>query len=276
MRDSIGEETAEGIDPIVRPKSLQARLSRALAKYVPVRPVRMRNSRPLVSITFDDVPDSALTNGAAILDRHGCKGTFYIAPGICGLQEPHWQVISEGEVAELCRRGHEVACHTMGHRSVQTLTRHAMDEETRATQAALERICGVPPSRNFAYPFGVASWARKRQLADDFKSCRGTYEGLNAGWLDLMHVRAIELYDRTLSLERYVALLDAAKARNAWLVLFTHDCADPPSWIGCSPGFLDSVVTATLKAGVAIASVDEAVDEILGRERPAGEKEMSA
>jgi peptidoglycan/xylan/chitin deacetylase (PgdA/CDA1 family) len=229
----------------IRPPGPAARLSRAAAKLVPVRPARMLNRRPIVSITFDDVPDSAFTNGAAVLDRFGVKGTFYMAPGTCGQQEPFWRVISERALAQLAASGHEIGCHTFGHVSVQTLSRAAMAEETRSTRAALERICGRPPSANFAYPFGVASFQRKLQL-------------------DLAHLRSVELYDRTLGQARLDRLLDETLARTGWLVFFTHDCADPPSWIGCSPALLGRVVEACLRRKIAILPVDGALDEIVG------------
>lgn len=251
-----------GVDARTRPRAWSARLSRALAKHVPVRPLRMRNARPLVSITFDDVPESAYGNGAAVLDRHGVKGTFYIAPGTCGLQEKHWRVISRESLTALAAGGHEIACHTMSHVSVQTLSRAEMAAETSATRAELTRICGMPPSRNFAYPFGVASFPRKLQLARDFATCRGTYEGINAGLIDLAHLRAVELYDRTLQPARLCRLLDATIARNGWLVFFTHDCADPPSWIGCSPQLLDAVLTECRRRGIGCVSVDAALGEI--------------
>lgn len=247
-----------------RPRSWRARLSRALAKHVPVRPVRLRNSRPLVSITFDDVPESAYVNGAAVLDRHGAKGTFYIAPGTCGLQDRHWRVISTQSLAALGRGGHEIACHTMRHVSVQTLSRAELAAETADTRAELTRICGVPPSRNFAYPFGVASFPRKLQLARDFATCRGTYEGINAGLVDLAHLCAVELYDRTLGQARLARLLDETVARTGWLVFFTHDCADPPSWIGCSPALLDTVLTECRRRGIGCVSVEAALGEIQG------------
>ena len=56
-------------------------VSRGLAYYVATKCVRAQNKRPLVSITFDDVPDTALVNGARVLERHGVRGTFYIAGG---------------------------------------------------------------------------------------------------------------------------------------------------------------------------------------------------
>jgi hypothetical protein len=38
--------------------------------------------------------------------------------------------------------------------------------------------------------------------------------------------------------------LDETQARNGWLIFATHDVADPPSWIGCSPRLLDEVIAA--------------------------------
>ena len=61
----------------------------------------MYNTGPLVSFTFDDVPDSAFVNGAAVLERRGLRGTFYIASGICGSQDEHWRVIGEDQVRAL-------------------------------------------------------------------------------------------------------------------------------------------------------------------------------
>jgi hypothetical protein len=40
---------------------------RKAARHSRSKPFAMRNTAPLVSFTFDDVPDSDFTNGAAIL-----------------------------------------------------------------------------------------------------------------------------------------------------------------------------------------------------------------
>ncbi|WP_037434922.1 polysaccharide deacetylase family protein, partial [Sinorhizobium fredii] len=47
----------------------------------------LETEAPLVSFTFDDVPDSALHEGAAILERYDVRGTFYIAGGLAGRVE---------------------------------------------------------------------------------------------------------------------------------------------------------------------------------------------
>src|SRR5262245_55669942 len=83
------------------PSRLQAFLtgvSRKAARHHCSKPFRMRNDRPLVSFTFDDVPDSAYTNGARILEDFGARGTFYVAAGTCGYQDEHWRVINRDQV----------------------------------------------------------------------------------------------------------------------------------------------------------------------------------
>lgn len=61
---------------------------------------------PLVSFTFDDVPDSALGAGAAILEKYGVRGTFYIAGGLAGQVEPDRSLITPEGCSELLARGH--------------------------------------------------------------------------------------------------------------------------------------------------------------------------
>ena len=56
----------------------RARVSHRMAMHLRVEPFRLRNETPLVSFTFDDVPKSAATAGAAILEQHDARGTFYV------------------------------------------------------------------------------------------------------------------------------------------------------------------------------------------------------
>ena len=38
----------------------------------------------MVSFTFDDLPKSAVTTGAGMLEAHGARGTFYVSGGLVG------------------------------------------------------------------------------------------------------------------------------------------------------------------------------------------------
>ncbi len=230
------------LQPLFQP--LFAGLLRKAARHSRSKAFAMRNTAPLVSFTFDDVPDSACTNGAAILEQCGARGTFYIAGGTLSGSDTHWRLIDRAQVRALHDRGHEIGCHTFSHVGVDQLDARAMDEECRRNDEVLRELCPDIAITNFCYPFGRVSLPRKLQLKRRFDSCRGIYEGINAGTIDLALLRVIELYDRTLSRDKLERVLRETRERNGWLIFYTHDVAETPSWIGCSPRLLRETVAA--------------------------------
>jgi peptidoglycan/xylan/chitin deacetylase (PgdA/CDA1 family) len=233
--------------------------SRGAAKHVNTKPFRLRNTRPLVSFTFDDVPDSAFSNGARVLDRHDTRGTFYVAPGICGLQDDHWRVISRNDVGALAASGHEIGAHTYSHVRIEPLSAQAMADEMRRCREAFADLCPNAAVTNFAYPFGGLSLPRKLQAQYEYATCRSIYAGINSGLVDLGVLTAVELYDRTQNDQAIATLLDDVERTNGWLIFYTHDVASDPSWIGCSPQFLARVVAAVKARGIATPSIAEAL-----------------
>jgi peptidoglycan/xylan/chitin deacetylase (PgdA/CDA1 family) len=241
---------------------LVSSVSRKIARHHRSKPCLMRNEVPLVSFTFDDVPDSAYTNGATILEECGVRGTFYIAAGTCGTSGPDWRVIERAQVGALHEQGHEVGCHTFSHAHVDQLDADALDRECRRNRELLQELCPGVALANFCYPFGRTSFARKLQLADTFASCRGIYEGINAGVVDLAMLRVVELYDRTLTIDKLQRVVAETRRRNGWLIFYTHDVADPPSWIGCSPALLRAAVKAVQAAQLRCLPIRDALPAI--------------
>jgi peptidoglycan/xylan/chitin deacetylase (PgdA/CDA1 family) len=237
-------------------------ISRKAARYHRSKPFAMRNDGPLVSFTFDDVPESAYTNGAGILEERGTRGTFYIAAGICASHDTDWRVISRGQVRALHGQGHEIGCHTFSHVRVDRLDAPGLVEECRRNAELLHELCPGVVVSNFCYPFGRVTLQRKLELLKRFDSCRGIYQGINAGTVDLSMLRVIELYDRTLTQEKFDRVLDETRARNGWLIFYTHDVAEVPSWIGCSPRLLRATVDAVQKAGMACLTIRQALEAI--------------
>ena len=82
---------------------------------------------------------------------------------------------------------------------------------------------------NFCYPYGCVSLLRKLQLQKRFDTCRGIYEGINAGIVDLGLLKVIELYDRTLTRDKLRHVLRRARDRNGWVIFYVHDVAEQPS-----------------------------------------------
>jgi len=235
---------------------------RRAARHYRSKPFAMRNTAPLVSFTFDDVPDSAYSNGAAVLENHNVRGTFYIASGTLGSADAHWRVIDRAQVRALYDQGHEIGCHTFSHVAVEQLSARALTEECRRNRESLLDLCPDIRLTNFCYPFGRASLTRKRELERQFDTCRGIYEGINAGTIDLGMLRVIELYDRTLTPAKLQNVLRETRECNGWLIFYTHDVATQPSWIGCSPRLLQTVVEAVQAEGMQCLTIRDALTAI--------------
>ena len=241
---------------------LRSGLLRRAARHYRSKPFAMRNAAPIVSFTFDDVPDSAYINGAAVLEKHGLRGTFYIAGGTLGGTDAHWRVIGRDQVRALHERGHEIGCHTFSHAAVERLCAGELAEECRRNRDLLRDLCPGIRLTNFCYPYGKASLTRKLELERQFDSCRGVYQGINAGTIDLGMLRVIELYDRTLTAEKLDKVLRETRKRNGWLIFYSHDVATPPSWIGCSPQLMQTTVQAVQAAGLRCLTIRDALTAI--------------
>ncbi len=235
---------------------------RKAARHTRSRPFALRNRSPIVSFTFDDVPDSAYINGATILEQQGLRGTFYIAAGILGTTDEHWRVIDRDQVRALHAHGHEIGCHTFSHVGVDRLDARSMDEECRRNSGTLGELCPGIEISNFCFPFGRVSLPRKLQLGERFDTCRGIYQGINSGTIDLALLRVIDLYDRTLTREKCERVLRETRECNGWLIFCTHDVADPPSWIGASTRLLRETIAAVRAAGMECLTIRDALGAI--------------
>jgi peptidoglycan/xylan/chitin deacetylase (PgdA/CDA1 family) len=243
---------------------LARRASHRVARHLPLPPRPMRNSEPMITFTFDDVPVSAHATGAAMLEAYGMRGTFYVATGLLGQRSDFWRVIGADEVADLHRRGHEIALHSHLHRPTPLLDAEQLTADLQRNREALRHIHPGIAARNFAYPFGQCTLARKYQLSSMVRSSRSIYAGVNSGLVDLHYIRSTELCDARLTRENLDIYLDQTRRRCGWLVFCLHDVADTPSPHGCSRRFLDHALEHVARRGMRIATVDAALDMITG------------
>src|SRR5882757_2848853 len=237
----------------------RARFSHRMAMHLRVEPFRMRNETPMVSFTFDDVPKSAATVGAAILEAHDAHGTFYVIGSQVGTSSPLWDMVDSEDVVTLHRAGHEIACHTFSHKRACDLDAGTLNAEIARNQQYLRSLDSSIRIENFAYPFGYGSFVRKRQLKTVFKSCRSIVPGVNSGSVDLQFLRAMPLIDRRIDRDRIERALDAAQDTNGWLIFYSHDVADQPSPYGCSPALLDAALEAASRRKIPVLNMAEAL-----------------
>jgi peptidoglycan/xylan/chitin deacetylase (PgdA/CDA1 family) len=243
--------------------SLLDRLSNKIASSFSARQVASKLTAPLASISFDDIPHSAARVGAPILEAAGIRGTYYMCGGHSGQTfegRPQHEV---ADLIALAQAGHEIACHTFGHPNVV-----AIDDAARAKDADLNAAfvidqVGAPKPVSFAYPFGRVSGAAKAFYSGRFASCRGVYAGVNAGMMDFSELRAVGIESRSHDMGRVRALIDEAKAKNGWLIFFSHDVDANPTAHGCTPRDLEDVIGALADAAIETVTVAQAATRVL-------------
>jgi len=235
--------------------ALQARISNRLSRHFCLSPFNLRNARPMVSFTFDDVPESAAAAGLPILDQYDAKATFYVAGGLVDQWCGHWQGIRADGIVELHRRGHEIGCHTFSHAPATDLGATRLAGEIEDNRRYLHDLDPSIRVDNFAYPYGLGSVWRKSQLAKAFRSSRSIIPGVNSGTVDLQYLRSTPLVNLHIDVGGIDRALDELIATNGWLIFYGHDVADEPSPYGCTPALLRHALDAAAKRNVAVLTV---------------------
>ncbi|KYH03604.1 polysaccharide deacetylase family protein [Bradyrhizobium sp. DOA1] len=242
--------------------ALQGRVSNRLARHFRAAPHRMPARAPMVSFTFDDAPDSAASEGAELLEKHGGRGTFYLSGSLIDRPSDHWHGLSNDAIVRLHRSGHEIACHTFSHHCAVDLDEAAMAREIARNQNYFRSIDSSIALENFAYPYGLASVWRKPQLARAYRSARGILPGVNRDVIDLQFLRASPLIDceiDAVGIDRY---FDDAVESGGWLIFYGHDVADKPSPYGCTPRLMRHALEAAEQRGMPIVTVADALRRI--------------
>ncbi|MEY4965966.1 MAG: hypothetical protein RL274_1549 [Pseudomonadota bacterium] len=239
-----------------------ARLRHRLAMHVPVSPFNATSDAPAVSFTFDDVPVSAATEGAYLIEQHGARATFYVAGGMLDTQAEHWRVISAGTVVDLHARGHEIGCHSHSHERADRMSGAVIQADILRNRALLKGIEPGLPLKNFAYPFGLGALAWKRKLKKHFSSSRSVRPNLNHGATDAQYLNAVPLIDRQMDADRIDRAFEETARKKAWLIFYSQDVAARPSDYGCTPGLLRHALRAAERFGLRVETVNSALTRI--------------
>ncbi|MGA0600622.1 polysaccharide deacetylase family protein [Caulobacter sp. KR2-114] len=249
---SAKDDVVEAYQP---DRSLKGKLRRRLVRLAHRRPARLDLDRPMVSFSFDDAPATAAETGAAILEARGLKGTFFFAAELADRQGPMGRFAGEAHVRALAAEGHEIACHTYSHLDCGQASGPAALADVARNAQALARW-NAPAATTFAYPYGDVSAPAKAALAPRYSLLRALHHGLVEDGTDLNQAPAVgvEGPDGEAIARRW---LQAAAARKAWLILYTHDVAEPASAWGCTPGALARLADEAVALGFEVVTVAE-------------------
>lgn len=229
-----------------------------------VRPGDIRWPGGAVSFSFDDCPKSAIEIGGAILEKHGVRGTYYVALGLAGSEGNQGPIAELSQISETHQRGHELACHTYSHLDCSRAPAVAIVEDLRRNTEAFAELLGVAPS-NFAYPFGRYLLRAKRLVAPRFASCRGTTGGSNRGAVDLADLCGTSIYAPQYNERALRQLIDHNRDAGGWIIFYTHDVGDAPSAYGCTPRQLEALVAYAVERTVVLPVRDVLTGLAAGR-----------
>ena len=237
----------------------RVKVSHRLAMHTHAAHFRMHNATPMVSFTFDDLPKSAVTTGAELLEAHGARGTYYVSGGLVGVGTPYWATGDANDVLSLYRRGHEIGCHTFSHQRACDLDVSSLAHEIMRNRGYFRALDASIETETFAYPYGYGSFGRKHQLRDQFQTCRGIVPGINFGDVDLQFLRAMPLIDRQMDRVGIERAFDAAETNNGWLIFYGHDVAEQPSPWGCAPALLNHALEVAARRKIPVLTMAEAL-----------------
>lgn len=205
----------------------------------------------MVSFTFDDFPSTAATNGAALLETRGYRGTFYLSTGILDSKSNLGRICSLGEVNKLYLAGHEIGAHTHSHLCCQSVSKVQLSREVNSSLRMLEQF---GKGRNFALPFGAYDDSALNCLSGHFDTIRTIFGGINSGKSDLNLLKANSIYQTT-NLDRLQSLVDKVRETGGWLIFYTHDVCPLPSEFGCTPDRFDAILDMVKKADLEVNTV---------------------
>lgn len=216
--------------------------------------------RPVVTFTFDDIPVSAATTGAGILEAHGLRGSFFVCGGLAGQDWELYPLASLDLVGALSGRGHEIGCHTAHHGRVGDVSRRAFLADLDRNAEILAPLTGDGGLQSFAYPYGAMRLDVKLAIQDRFRGSRGIHDGLNHGRIDLGRIRADPLEIATADEAVVDQLLDDTVRQGGWRVFYSHDVAETPTRFGVTPRLLGYAVAGALRRGCAVLTMAAALD----------------
>jgi peptidoglycan/xylan/chitin deacetylase (PgdA/CDA1 family) len=228
------------------------RLTRFIARMTNVRPVRLDNSAPIASITFDDFPKSAWETGGKILAHHNVLATYYVAGGFCGRRDHGTRFYDESDLRALAAAGHEIACHGFSHEPASLLSDAALEADNARNAQFLAPFLGERKLESYAYPYGAVSIRAKRFFASRFTNIRGVHPGINQGVADFSQLNAFSLEQRSFSRHKLAHAIADALTANGWICFYSHDVSDSPSAYGSTPEILTEVLGSLAAAGIRV------------------------
>lgn len=245
-------------EPYQPSRSPVSKVVRRITQYRNAAPAWVQLERAVLSITFDDCPESAVTVGAELLDSFGVKGGFYIATALLDQTNHMGPMVTPDQIRDLVARGHEIGAHSHTHLDCFKECVECVSDDVDKNLQRLNEICAPQKIESFAYPYGETSFAAKKCLSDRFTNLRGILPGINRGKVDRAQLRAYEADGNPDKFLLMLSALEDLAADPGWMIMFTHDVSTEPSAFGMTPNQLTTLLLRARQLGIEVCPPAEA------------------
>ena len=218
-------------------------------------------SEAIFSFTFDDVPNSAFTNGASILKKYGYTGTYYVSLAFFEKNGIDGVYSDPKHLFEVIQDNGELACHSFSHIHLYSSTRNQIIADLERNQKKINELIPNYKFTNFSYPYGEQTLPVKRFIMDKYKSARGVKMGINYNPVDLSNLKILPL-EEGIKLENIFLMIDKAVEERGWLIFCAHDVQKNPSEFGCSISYFESVVKYCFKKKLEVQTIRKVLETI--------------
>jgi peptidoglycan/xylan/chitin deacetylase (PgdA/CDA1 family) len=210
------------------------------------------------SFDFDDGFQSGYDFGLPLFDAAGWKVTECIITKRFGARG----YVTQAEVQDENRRGHEMCAHTRTHQDLALLTQAQQSDEILGSKADLEALVGHTVV-SFAYPFGhhnnsAVGYAMIAgfQNATTVYGTTGTstYDNGTTANTNPFIIGRYPMISTT-SMSYSHAIVDYAISHNVWVVFLFHSVDDPTSSISVRHQFIQDLISYVQSKGRAIQVV---------------------
>jgi len=238
------------------------KIKRVFANQLIQKRIPINLSHPIITFCFDDIPDSAITNGSRILNKYGYAGTYYVCMNLSANNDASKPYFNHSLLKQLVANGEEIACHTADHITLYNIGRQKLLRNLKKNQQQLNELIPGYKLKNFSYPRGQQTFRSKYILKKVYQSARGVKAGMHIEDVDVYNLYANELLGDS-TLEDFYALIDKAIEHNAWLIFYTHEVEENPSKYGCTPEDFEAIVKYCADRKLNVHTIDKAISTIL-------------
>lgn len=225
---------------------------------------------PLITVTFDDGWETTYTSAAPLLQKYGIHSTQYLLSGT----ESYPGYLSWDQIVAMQKAGQEIACHTVTHPDLTSITDNNLAHELTGCKATLSQRFG--PVTDFASPYGAANahtLAAIRQVYRSQRNINGTLvDGasnfdVNLGTnFDRYNIIGVSVH-RDTTVEQLRQAVNYTVAHDGWLVLVYHQAEDGNSQLTIDPDSLNKQLAYISSTPVRIVTTGQVLNSVEGSTR---------